>query len=154
LQIFMLTRFTLADLLAHILLFQMISTTWEERQSQMYLFWLLKRKSLINIQKPMHSSNQFCLATRNTLKRMGLHSLTTNSTEARWRMRIFSNKWHQAVKRLIRINKSYKYAEATNSNSNFQVDKNFNNLTQRKQTQEVRSEASHRHSNDGNLFYK
>lgn len=89
---------------------------------------------------------------RNTLKKADPRSSITSCTEARCQMYMFSNKWQQAVKRLIRINKSYKYAETTNANNNVQVSEDFNKLTQRKLTQDVRSEASYRHNNDGKIL--
>ena len=59
-------------------------------------------------------------------------------------------KWQQAVKRLIRINKSYKYAEGTNAKANYQVsNEGLNKLSQRKITQEVRSEGSIILDNEG-----
>ena len=60
----------------------------------------------------------------------------------------------QAVKRLIRINKSYKYAEGTNARANYQVDsEGINKLTQRNLTQELMSDRSYQFHNQGLIIH-
>ena len=41
-------------------------------------------------------------------------------------------KFHQTVKRLMRLNKSYKYADTTNAKAGVVVEEDFNKLSQRK----------------------